>query len=69
MAMLYRYPYIHPNRLPCMDTYPPLVHNLDFYPHVFFTSVETWNPTIMDQEYDVEDIITSEDDHTPFFGQ
>jgi hypothetical protein len=36
---------------------------IDMHPHVFFTSDETWNPTIMDQEYHTKDIITTEDDH------
>jgi hypothetical protein len=35
------------------DMHPPSDHELDTYPHVFFTSDETWNPTIMDQECDI----------------
>jgi hypothetical protein len=37
------------NGLPYMDVGPLLDHECDTYPHVFFTSDETWNSTIMDQ--------------------
>jgi hypothetical protein len=49
--------------------HPPLDHELDTDPHVFFTPVETWNPNIMDQEYDIEDINITEDDCIRSFGQ
>jgi hypothetical protein len=52
-----------------MNMHPPLDHELNTYSHVFFTSDETWNPAIMDQEYDIEDIIITENDHIPSFGQ
>jgi hypothetical protein len=45
------------NGIPYMDMHPPLDHELNTYSHVFFTSDETWNPKIMDQEYDTDDII------------
>jgi hypothetical protein len=57
------------NPLPFMDLHPPMDHELDTYPHVFFTSDEIWNPTIMDLEYNIDDIIASENYHIPSFGQ
>jgi hypothetical protein len=56
------------NGLPYIDMYPPSDLELESYPHVFFTSDDTWNPNVLDEEYNINDIIISEDDHIPSFG-
>jgi hypothetical protein len=56
------------NGLAYMDMYPPSDSELDTLPHVFFTSDTQWDPTILDHEYQVEDLDIGPDDHIPTFG-
>ena len=51
-----------------MDMHPPTDLELESYPHVFFTSDNSWDPTSLDHEYSVLDMenITDED-HIPSF--
>jgi len=51
-----------------MDMFPPKDSDLDTYPHVFFTSDDTWDPTFLDDEYTVGDIEVTANDHVPSFG-
>ena len=48
--------------------HPPTDHELDTYPHVFFTSDDTWNPQNLDHEYGIDDLNITEDDNIPSFG-
>ena len=57
------------NGLPYMDMHPPTDLELDKYPHVFFTSDATWDPSTLDHEFTVEDLEIVDEDHTPIFGQ
>jgi hypothetical protein len=50
------------NGLPYIDMYPPSDKELDSYPHVHFTSDMPWNPQVLDDEYDVQDLELSEDE-------
>ena len=47
-----------------MNTSPPTDHDLDAYPHVFFTSDETRDPNYLDDEYNIQDM---EDNATALF--
>ena len=35
---------------------PPTDEDLDLYPHVILTSDNDWNPTLLDNEIDIENI-------------
>jgi hypothetical protein len=52
-----------------MDMHPPTDLELETYPHVFFTSDNTWDPSNLDQEYPIEDLNIDTDDCIPSFGQ
>jgi hypothetical protein len=50
------------NGLPFMDMTPPTDNELDAYPHVMFTSDQTWDPQVLDDEYKASDLIIEDDD-------
>jgi hypothetical protein len=56
------------NGLPYMDMCPPTDSDLDAYPHVFFTSDATWDPTFLDDEYTVDDMELTTENHVPSYG-
>jgi Reverse transcriptase (RNA-dependent DNA polymerase) len=56
------------NGLPYMDMCPPSDSDMESYPHVFFTSDDTWDPTFLDDEYTVEDMEITAHDLVPSYG-
>jgi hypothetical protein len=56
------------NGLPYLDMWKPTDKELDEYPHVFFTSDTPWDPTIPDEQYDVDALELDEDDNSPDFA-
>ena len=47
--------------LPYMDMVRPTDHQIDMLPHVMFTSDVPWDPSSLDDEYEPEDDIPSDD--------
>ena len=45
-----------------MDLQIPTDHELDTYPHVFFTADTPWNPQALDNEYSHTDIELGDDE-------
>jgi Reverse transcriptase (RNA-dependent DNA polymerase) len=50
------------NGLPHMDMSPPSDLEMESYPHVMFSSDLPWDPTILDDEYQAEDISIQDSD-------
>ena len=50
------------NGLPYIDMHPPSDDELHSYPHVIFTSDMAWDPQVLDDEYNVDDLELDEDD-------
>ena len=50
------------NGLPYIDMHPPSDDELNSYPHVLFTSDMPWDPQVLDDEYNVDDLDLNEDD-------
>ena len=48
--------------LPYMDMSPPTQHELDCYPHVFFTADTEWHPQSISDEYPVSSLELTEED-------
>jgi hypothetical protein len=48
------------NGLPYIAMSPPSDNEMDSYPHVFFTSDAPWDPSILDDEYESDDIELAE---------
>ena len=46
----------------------PTDSDMDSYPHVFFTSDVTWDPTFLDDEYTVDDLEVPTHDLVPSYG-
>jgi len=53
------------NGLPHIDMSPPTDQELDSYPHVFFTSDVPWDPSVLDDEYCIDDVQVDGDDVPP----
>jgi hypothetical protein len=47
-----------------MDITYPTTEDIETYPHVYFTKDSTWDPTILDDEYESELSETEEDELT-----
>jgi hypothetical protein len=43
--------------LPCMDMRPPTDVEIDTLPHVLLTGDDAWNPSCMDNEFSVQDLL------------
>ena len=56
------------NGLAYMDMSRPTEKDMDDLEHVFLTSDVTWNPDLIDDEYLIEDVQTSELDLVPDYG-
>jgi hypothetical protein len=52
------------NGLPKLDMHPSTDLDLETYPHVFFTSDTTWDPSILVLEYNVDEMYIVENDHS-----
>ena len=52
-----------------MDMIPPTDSDMESYPHVIFTSDDTWDPSTMDDEFAPDTINVTEDDLTPDYGR
>ena len=50
------------NGLPYIDMHPPSDDELHSYPHVIFTSDMSWDPQVLDDEYNVDYLVLDEDD-------
>jgi hypothetical protein len=60
----YKIPLKYRNGLPYMDITYPTEEEMETYPHVFFTKDDTWDPTVIDDEYDSELSEIEEDELT-----
>jgi hypothetical protein len=60
----YKIPLKYRNGLPYMDITYPTTEDIETYPHVYFTKDSTWDPTILDDEYESELSETEEDELT-----
>jgi hypothetical protein len=56
------------NSLPYIDIWNHSDLELNYFPHIFFTSDAPWDPSVLDDQFFVADLVIGADDQPPDFA-